>query len=817
MRNTDISKYTDETESQNAPNGKAIAKNILTVFRKIITTTLLVFLFTGIVVVISLIFYIAQIASEPFSLDLKNAKSNQASVIYYQDENGQLQEYQTLSTSKSTAWKDYNEIPKAMKDAIIAIEDKRFEDHHGVDWIRTTSAVLNLVTGRDEYGGSTITQQLVKNITENDEVSLTRKVREISRALELEKQYTKEEIIEAYLNIVNFGSGCRGVQAAANLYFDKDISECTVAECAAIAGITQNPAAYSPLAYPEKNKERREVVIEAMYDQGKITKAEYQKAMKESATMTFVGYSEDDDDSYDEEMQSWYTDAVFKEVSAALAEKYKITLVEAERRLYQEGMKIVAAIDPKAQEIAQRKVLEWETPDDKKLECAYVMMGFDGRILATVGSRKEKEGLLWWDRADEAYLQPGSTIKPIAVYTPAIEEGLINFSSLIPDQPVSDWMYDENGMSISGPKNWYEGYRGNITTMTALEISSNATVVNLIKMLGQNKSYDFLTQKLNFQHLDEEEDSKNLGALTMGGVHGGVTVREMTASYAMYCNGGKYYKPYTYYYVMDQDNNILLDNRDSIIPSQVISPETATIMNRLLHQVVSGHEGLGYRAAVEGWDIIGKTGTTDDSFDNWFVGASPYCVAGVWQGHDVRRAINVNEQGKSHYLWADIMSEYLSTKDYKEFELSENVQELDFCTETGLLATSNCPNTEKGYYTENNMPDYCTASHSVISTPKPPDENSKRPDEIGTGSGPSNESSDEPSSEPTSEPSSESSDNNSGGASESGSSTEPSGDGSEDVSDGSQGNDSSGTNPSQDQSQQNNSDNSETQQGEPPV
>lgn len=817
MRNTDISKYTDETESQNAPNGKAIAKNILTVFRKIITTTLLVFLFTGIVVVISLIFYIAQIASEPFSLDLKNAKSNQASVIYYQDENGQLQEYQTLSTSKSTAWKDYNEIPKAMKDAIIAIEDKRFEDHHGVDWIRTTSAVLNLVTGRDEYGGSTITQQLVKNITENDEVSLTRKVREISRALELEKQYTKEEIIEAYLNIVNFGSGCRGVQAAANLYFDKDISECTVAECAAIAGITQNPAAYSPLAYPEKNKERREVVIEAMYDQGKITKAEYQKAMKESATMTFVGYSEDDDDSYDEEMQSWYTDAVFKEVSAALAEKYKITLVEAERRLYQEGMKIVAAIDPKAQEIAQRKVLEWETPDDKKLECAYVMMGFDGRILATVGSRKEKEGLLWWDRADEAYLQPGSTIKPIAVYTPAIEEGLINFSSLVPDQPVSDWMYDENGMSISGPKNWYEGYRGNITTMTALEISSNATVVNLIKMLGQNKSYDFLTQKLNFQHLDEEEDSKNLGALTMGGVHGGVTVREMTASYAMYCNGGKYYKPYTYYYVMDQDNNILLDNRDSIIPSQVISPETATIMNRLLHQVVSGHEGLGYRAAVEGWDIIGKTGTTDDSFDNWFVGASPYCVAGVWQGHDVRRAINVNEQGKSHYLWADIMSEYLSTKDYKEFELSENVQELDFCTETGLLATSNCPNTEKGYYTENNMPDYCTASHSVISTPKPPDENSKRPDEIGTGSGPSNESSDEPSSEPTSEPSSESSDNNSGGASEPGSSTEPSGDGSEDVSDGSQGNDSSGTNPSQDQSQQNNSDNSETQQGEPPV
>lgn len=196
----------------------------------------------------------------------------------YNDDNKPV-EYQRLHGTENRVWVGLDQIPDSMTNAQIAIEDKRFYDHSGVDWVRTAGAIVNLGS-ESSYGGSTITQQLIKNITGNNEVSITRKLTEIFKALNLEKEYTKDEILEAYLNIVNYGSGCQGVQAAANLYFAKDISECNVAECAAIAGITQNPAAYNPLIYPEDNKVRRDTVIDAMYDQGMLTKAEYDQAKK---------------------------------------------------------------------------------------------------------------------------------------------------------------------------------------------------------------------------------------------------------------------------------------------------------------------------------------------------------------------------------------------------------------------------------------------------------------------------------------------------------------------------------------------------------
>lgn len=716
MKNTDISNYSDEGGVMVCTESHPALSKTWGIVKRILLTLLLVGAITGVVVVISIVTYIIDVANEPFSLDLRNAKKNITSSIYVTNDDGTVTLDQNLYNAENRVWVDYNNIPKAMTDAVVSIEDKRFYDHKGVDWIRTSGAVLSLITGQADYGGSTITQQLVKNVTENDDVSLNRKVTEIFHALDLEKQYTKEEILEAYLNIVNFGSGCSGVQSAANLYFGKDINECSIAECAAIAGITQNPAVYNPLAYPENNKERREIVISEMYSQGRITQSEYEAAMKESENMTFVGYSYDDDDDEDT-TQSWYNDMLFREVSEALQKNLNISESEAERKLYTEGLKIYSAMDPTAQSIAQKKVLQWKTPKDKKLECGYIMMGLDGRVLATVGSRLEKDGLFLFDRANSAYLQPGSTIKPIAVYAPAIENKLVNFSSLISDTAIPDWSYDENGNPTSGPNNWYEGYRGNITVMTALEISSNAATVNLLNQVGMNESYNYATIKFKLAHLDPDEDSKNIVAMSMGGVHGGTTVREMTASYIPFCNGGTYYEPYTYYYVTDQDNNIILDQRDKRVSSRAISEETAAIMNRLLHQVVSDDEGLGYRAAVSGWDIIGKTGTTDNTYDNWFVGASPYAVAGIWQGHDYPATINQEEEGKNHVLWSEIMTEYLKTKEHKEFSIPETVTAHKFCRETGLIANSLCPDTVTGYYTEDNMPGYCTSTHGKVTTP----------------------------------------------------------------------------------------------------
>ncbi|MDD6488812.1 MAG: transglycosylase domain-containing protein [Clostridia bacterium] len=706
MRKTDISKYTDENGASGSVSASSVAKRIFSIIGKFLLTGLMVIIITGIVIGVSLIFYIIDISNEPLNIDLHKTKLNLTSFIYVQNDKDEWEEYQQLYSSENRVWVDYQDIPKIMIDAQVAIEDKRFWDHSGVDWYRTTGAVLSLVSGKAEYGGSTITQQLIKNITDDNEVSITRKLREIFRALKLEKEYTKDEIIEAYLNIVNFGSGCRGVQSAANLYFNKDIQDCTIAECAAIAGITQNPAAYDPLVYPENNKERRETVIQAMYDQEKISKEQYDEAMKESANMKFIGFVMEEDDD-DQSEWNWYIDRLFRDVVHGLEKELNIGIDYAEDKIYKEGLKIYCAMDKNAQEIAEKKVREWETPTDKTIQVGYMMMDLEGRILATVGGRQEKDGRLLWDNATQSVLQPGSTIKPVSSYVLAIEDKKLNYSSMVSDTPTSDWGYVD-GNIVSGPHNWYEQYYGNITVTRALNISSNAATVNVLKMVGLDRSYEFLTEKLNFKNLDPEQDKKNLSGLSIGGFYGGATVQEMTASYQMFCNGGYYYEPYTYYYVTDNDGNVILDNRDRGKPDQVISSETATIMNRLLYDVVnSGGEALGYRAKIDGWDIIGKTGTTDSSCDNWFVGASPYAVAGIWTGHSTSSPIAIDEQSKCGYLWRDIMKEWLKNKESKSFTLSPDVEQHNFYKSSGLLTNNPVgENIGTGYYTSDNMPTY---------------------------------------------------------------------------------------------------------------
>lgn len=738
MRNTDINKFSEESpRGSTSATVKSVAGKTLSVLLKVISTVLLVTFVTGLIVGISMIFYLIDLSKEELDIDLRKIKSNQTSFIYTIDENGEEKEYLSLYSSSNSVWVDYNDIPKAMKDAMVAIEDKRFYEHSGVDWVRTTGAILSLATGRAEYGGSTLTQQLIKNVTSDNDVSLTRKLREIFRALNLEKEYTKDEILEAYLNVVNFGSGCNGVQAAADLYFGKEIKDCSIAECAAIAGITQNPAAYTPLVYPENNKERREIVLSEMYNQGKITEEEYNNALEESKNMKFIGYTylENDDEQSD---WNWYIDRLFRDIVEDLQKNLGITSDVAERMIYSGGLRIYSAMDEKAQTIAEKKVLEWQTPEDESIQCAFIMMDFEGRVLATVGSRTQKEGRLLLDRASGVTLQPGSSIKPVASYAPAIDAGYITYSSLIPDEPVSNWDYDGYGNAVSGPNNWYRSYYGNITVTRALNISSNATAVQVLNMIGLGNSYDFVTNKLHFSHLDPDQDSRNLGGLSIGGLHGGVTVEEMTAAYQMFCNGGYCYEPYTYYYVTDSEGEVILDNRDRGRPERAISEATSSIMNRLLSQVVNGGgESLGYRAIIDGWDIIGKTGTTDDSYDNWFVGASPYAVAGCWMGHDTPGEIPSSEQNKNHYLWRDIMQEWLQDKEHAEYTLSDNVVAAQYCKSSGMLANGACGNTATGYYDKSHMPGTCT----YCSIPEPQESSSETSNETSPDTSQSGEES----------------------------------------------------------------------------
>ena len=431
-RETDISHYTDKTaESKVSGKSDSTVKRVLKGIGKVLLTALAVGAIAGVITLISLGIYIFQLAAEPTGIDLKAKSMNQTSRIFVRDSNtGEFTERQKLFDVENRIWVDYVDIPQYMKDAQVTIEDKRFYDHQGVDWTRTLSAVGTLATGGDSYGGSTITQQLIKNITDDNEVSITRKLREICKALKLEQEYSKEQILEAYLNVVNYGNNCQGVEAAAQLYFGKSIRDCSLAECAAIAGITQNPSHWNPLLYPDNNRKRRVNILYEMRDQDKISEEEFQAALAESENMKFKGFSadhSDDDEEEEEKVQNWYYNQMIYDLRADLAKLYNISEGAASEKIYTEGLSIYSAMDEKMQDYIENAALNLYADQDPDIQIGSVLMDFDGRVIATVGSSQKKTGPLDWDRATRSALQPGSSIKPVLVYPIAIEKQQLYF------------------------------------------------------------------------------------------------------------------------------------------------------------------------------------------------------------------------------------------------------------------------------------------------------------------------------------------------------------------------------------------------------
>ncbi|MCI1966292.1 MAG: transglycosylase domain-containing protein [Oscillospiraceae bacterium] len=711
MRKTDISQYAGgrNVGKKDVSTAKSVFKMIL----RGIATVLAILMISGTIVAVSLFSYIYSLRNESVDYDLHKLQLNYTSFIYVngpEDDAANPVKYQSLYSSENRVWVDYDKIPKTMKDAIVAIEDKRYWEHQGVDWKRTLGAVVNLFnvfqSDGASYGGSTITQQLIKNVTGENEVSLTRKVKEIFRAMNLEKKYSKEEILGAYLNVVNFGSGCNGVQTAANLYFGKNIQECDIAQCAAIAGITQNPTAYSPLTHPEKNKERQQTVLTAMHNQKKITDDEYKAAMQESENMKFTGKKTED--VVDENsVWNWYTETMFEDVKASLMDTYNCSSEKAVDMIYHGGLKIYSAMDSEFQSIAEDVFNDGKTfpASYPNLQGGYVAMDYNGRVLAVVGSKGKKESNRLFNLATDAKRQPGSSIKPLAVYGPAVNAGLINYSSLVNDEPVQNW---KNGQP--GPANWDNQYHGLITVEKALEESYNAVTVQIDKLLTPNLSFNFLHEKLGFTSLESSDNT--LAAMAIGGMTQGITVKEMTAGFQMFGNGGKYYKPYTFYYIEDHDGNVIIDNRHEV-PTQAISSVAATVVHKLLNNVMQ--HGTGYTANIWGWDVFGKTGTTNDDKDSWFVGGTSYAVAGVWTGYRTPKVMSGRyETPVAKAVWKNIMTQYLKGKEKKSFDLDSNVIPYKFCVESGLLANPGvCTETKTGWYDKNNLPAICNLEHDT--------------------------------------------------------------------------------------------------------
>ncbi|MBR5473164.1 MAG: penicillin-binding protein, partial [Clostridia bacterium] len=647
--------------------------------------------------------------------NIKNYEMNMTSIIYVKNDNDEWEEYQRIHGTENRIWVDIEDVPKQLIDAFVSIEDQRFYQHSGVDWKRTTGAFLNYLPFIKLYssnqGGSTITQQLIKNVTADDDKSAIRKVREIARAFIIEKKIDKTTILEAYLNTISLGNGICGVQVAANYYFNKDVKDLTLAECASLAAITKNPSAYNPMTKPEGNKDRRDDVLYKMYELEKITDEQYAEALKQEVV---VDKSQQLD--FEIPINNYFVDALIDDVIEDLSVKYNCSTTTASTMLYNGGYKIYATVDTDIQEIMESVYLNQKTYFSQKsskdksvhVQSAMTIMDYNGNIKGIVGGVGEKTVNRGLNRAVDSPRQPGSTMKPIGVYVQAIESGDITYSTVIEDKPLDNYKDGKKG-----PREWYGDYAGNMTVATAIERSANTIPCWILRDdLGIQTSYDFLTQKLKFKHLNEED--KNLSSLALGGCQYGITTTESAAAYAIFGNGGIYHEPKTYEKVLDINDQLILDTS---LGERVIKETTATIMNRLLQNVVYGSQGTG--GSIGGYSKMrayAKTGTSSESKDLWMVAGTPYYVGSVWYGFD--QPENVWNASAAAKVWRDIMKKVHADLEYKEFEFSEDVSSYRYCNATGKLAGSKCDSTARGYFTDETKPKYCNGVHP---DPKPSD------------------------------------------------------------------------------------------------
>ena len=605
-------------------------KKVLQWALNIFLTLLLMMTICGIIVGGAFAIYVKNyLIDEDFDITgLKNGL-DMTTKIYCADDTGKFVELEDerIYGTENRSWVSFSKMPKNLYNAFVAIEDERFFKHNGVDWKRTLGACLEFITGNDSYGGSTITQQLIKNITMEDETTIQRKVKEIFRALTLSEKRSKEEVLEMYLNTINLSRRNYGVQAAANYYFGKDVSELSLVECAALASIPKSPTKYDPVRNPRNNKERRDVVLEKMAELGMISKEECKEAQNTELVLN-ITLEESNEES--ESPYSYYKDALIEQLIADFNEQYGYSREYASSLIYSGGLQIYITMDRTVQS-AMEEVFEdpdsFQTVSDGiQPESAMVVMDpYTGDVLGIVGGRGKKTGRREFNRATQSKRQVGSSIKPITVYAPAMDLGLIEYSTVMDDTPF-------NYMASLGrywPVNAPNVYGGKITVNEAVMKSKNTIAVKVLDKMTPEYSYNFAKNKL---HLDSLVDSDNaLAPLALGGLTNGLTVLEMTAAYTIFPNGGSYSSPRMYSKVLDSNGTVLLENK--IEQEPVISVGTATVMTKIMQNAVAG----GTAAAItldKKINIAGKTGSTNEDKDRYFAGFTPYYVGACWFGYD---------------------------------------------------------------------------------------------------------------------------------------------------------------------------------------
>lgn len=688
----------------------------------------------------------SEMVKENFDLD-------ETSFIHYVDSDGQIQELQKIYASSDREWATFDQIPKDLIHAAVAIEDKRFYEHQGVDWITTVKACAGMFFGSGDAGGSTITQQLVKNMTGDNSVTVRRKVVEIFKAIDFERRYDKDTIMEWYLNMIYFGDRKEGVKSAAAHYFGKELQNLTAAECASLISITNNPSIFSPyspsfkykgemMTGAERNRIRQVNTLWAMRNQGYLSEEDYQAALNQEmnfksgiASEDRMAYCENAEcgyqgivsnlevkegkhfcpkcgaevpvgDNASQEVYSWFVDTVIEDVATVLAEREGYSwehMTKQQRELYLQliqrgGYHIYATIDVDVQAEVDKVYTDLtkipETKGGQQLQSGIVVIdNRTGDIVAMAGGVGEKVVFDGYNMATDAKRQVGSSIKPLTVFAPAFESGAITPATVIKDMPLR-YVMDSQNKETAFPRNAEKYYTYSRTVLSGLMDSVNAVAVNTLDKIGTRYSFGFGKDKFHISDLLESGSNGttdiDYSPLALGGLTEGATVRDMASAYASFANSGTYRQGRTFTKVYDSQGKLIIDNTQT--SEKILSQKTVDYMNYCLDQAVDAGTGTMADLKDLGIDVCGKTGTTNSRKDRYFCGYTGYYTAAIWCGFETPAEIQLvgNTKHPAGRLFKQVMEPLHKGKENIPLYNKDNMVEITICLESGKLATDAC-------------------------------------------------------------------------------------------------------------------------------
>jgi penicillin-binding protein, 1A family len=621
-------------------------------------------------IIITLLLIITIFCSYAFAIRLPSAAIPESSVIY--DINGKV--VKGLSEQNQVNV-ELDEISPYFLNGVIAVEDKRFYKHHGIDVSGMIRALfVDLKAGKIIAGGSTITQQTAKTLYLSNERTVSRKIKELYYAFLMENKYSKDEILTLYCNSIYFGHGAYGVELASRTFFAKRAKDLTLAEAALLAGIPQSPTNYDPYVHPDEAQKRQAQVLQRMVEEGMITEAERDAAVKEPLTYKKAQFADD---------EAPYFVAMVRD---HLREQYGDSVV------YKGGLKVYTTLDLDMQKAANNAYLEGMKTQNADLQVALAAVDItNSQIRALVGGRDFNASS--YNRA-YAQRQPGSTFKPF-VYSLAMERGYTPASML----PCEEKEFQLSNGDIYKPTDYgTEPYHWrDFTLKEAIDISDNVVSVTLTDLLGVNEATRY-AQQFGFNNLQA------VLSLPLGSNE--VTPLDMAAGYSVFANQGVYNPPVYLLKVVDKDGNVLEQYNPHA--QSIISAENAYIITNMLEGVMeSGGTGSALKAKV-GRVSAGKTGTTEQKNDAWFVGYTPQLCCAVWVGYDQGKAANLYGGSAAGPIWASFIHDASAKLPEKDFDQPGGVDLINICLDTGLIATDSCPRKSTMAFYKNNEPqDIC--------------------------------------------------------------------------------------------------------------